>query len=243
MGVDVGDYNHDGLPDLWVANYQHEPFALYRNEGGCLFTHVSQLTGITSVGGLYVGFGTTFADLNRDGWEDILVANGHVLFFPVEAPFRQQPLIQINEQGKFFRRQRLDNDPYFGKAHTGRGLMAGDLDDDGDMDFCFVNNGDPCGLLRNDSTDDGQWLRVRLVGTASNRGAIGATLTLHTDQGEMLRFVKGGSSYASHCDVRPLWGFPEGTKLKSLTVTWPSGTKQKVDVLAANQELTIVEPR
>ena len=243
MGMDVGDYNHDGLPDLWVANYQHEAFALYRNEGSALFTHVSQLTGITAVGGLYVGFGTVFADLNRDCFEDIVVANGHVLFYPSDAPFRQEPLIHMNQQGKFFRRQRLDSDAYFGKGQTGRGLMAGDLDDDGDVDFCFVNNGDPCGLLRNDSTDDGDWLRVRLIGSASNRGGVGATLTLHTDQGDLLRFVKGASSYVSHCDVRPMWGFPRGTKLLGLSITWPSGTRQKIENLAANQEFTVVEPR
>ena len=242
MGVDVGDFNRDGLPDIWVANYQHEANALYRNDGDAQFTHVSRPLGITAVGGLYVGFGTVFADLNRDGFEDIVIANGHVQFFPIEAPLRQEPLIQINEKGERFRRQRLDSDPYFGTGHTGRGLMAGDVDDDGDVDFCFVNNNDPCGLLRNDSVDDGQWLRVRLIGTASNRNGIGARLTLHTSQGDMLRMVKGSCSFVSQCDLRPMWGLPKDATISGLSITWPSGKTQDVEAMP-NQELTVLEPQ
>lgn len=242
MGVDVGDYNRDGLPDLWVVNYQHEANALYRNEGDGRFFYVSRPMGITAVGGLYVGFGTVFADLNRDGYEDIVIANGHVQFFPVQSPLRQEPIIQINEDGKRFRRQRLDSDPYFGTGHLGRGLAVGDVDDDGDVDFCFINNNDPCALIRNDSIDDGQWLRARLIGADSNRDGIGAVLRLHTDHGEMLRMVKGSSSFASQCDIRPMWGLPKGTAIIGLTVTWPSGKSQEVEVAAADQELVILEP-
>jgi hypothetical protein len=242
MGVDVGDFNRDGLPDIWVANYQHEANALYRNDGDGQFTHVSRPLGITAVGGLFVGFGTVFADVNRDGYEDIVVANGHVQFFPTNAPLRQEPLIQLNEKGERFRRQRLDSDPYFGTGHTGRGLMVGDMDDDGDLDFCFVNNNDACALIRNDSLDDGQWLSVRLIGTDSNRDGIGAVLVLHTDQGDMLRMVRAARSFVSHCDLRAMWGLPKEAKVSSLTITWPSGKTQEVQV-TPSQEFTLVEPR
>ena len=243
MGVDVGDYNRDGLPDLWVTNYQYEANALYRNDGEGHFSHVSRRMGITAVGSLYVGFGTVFSDLNRDGYEDLVIANGHVQFYPTQAPFRQEPLLFLNDQGRIFRRLRMKSDAYFGTAHTGRGLMAGDMDDDGDTDFCFVNNNDPCGLLRNDSTDDGQWLRVRLVGTASNRDGIGAILRLKTSDGEILRMVKGSSSFASQCDLRPMWGVPAASQIQELSITWPSGIVQVVAVTKGGQELIIEEPK
>ncbi|HUE72135.1 MAG TPA: CRTAC1 family protein [Pirellulaceae bacterium] len=243
MGADVADFNRDGLPDLWVTNYQYETNGLYRNEGEGQFAHVSRRLGITAIGGLYVGFGTVFADLNRDGYEDLVIANGHVQFFPVQSPFLQEPIIFLNDKGRIFRRLRMNDDPYFGKGHAGRGLMAGDLDNDGDTDFCFVNNNDPCGLIRNDSVDDGQWLSVRLVGTTSNRDGIGAVLRLQTTDGEMMRMVKGSSSFASQCDLRPLWGVPAGCQIQGLSITWPSGIVQSVAVTKGGQELTILEPK
>ncbi len=101
MGVDVGDFNGDGQFDLWVANYVEEPFALYRNMGGSLFQHVSRSTGINVLGGLYVGFGTGFADLDRDGDEDLVVANGHVFEHPATAPIHQLPLLLRNDDGRY----------------------------------------------------------------------------------------------------------------------------------------------
>jgi hypothetical protein len=243
MGVDVGDFNRDGMPDLWVTNYQYEANALYQNDGDGQFAHASRRLGITAVGGLYVGFGTAFTDLDRDGYEDLVIANGHVQFYPTQSPFRQEPIVFLNDKGEVFRRLRMDSDPYFGKGHTGRGLMTGDLDDDGDTDFCFVNNNDPCALIRNDSIDENQWLRVRLVGTASNRDGIGAMLRLQTSDGEILRMVKGSSSFASQCDLRPLWGVPASSQIQGLSITWPSGTVQTVAVSNGGQELTILEPK
>jgi hypothetical protein len=240
MGVDVGDYNRDGRPDLWVTNYEHEAFGLYRNDGE-LFTHVSNPLGITALGGVFVGFGTVFADLDRDGFEDIVVNNGHVQFFPQACPIDQDPVILMNQKGQRFRRLKLPNDPFFGGAYCGRGLAGGDLDDDGDLDFCFVsNNNQPSYLLRNDSTDDGRWLRMRLIGSKSNRDGIGAKVTLHTDSGDLVRFVKGAVSFASHCDLRPIWGFPKEALLQEVTIQWPSGVQQKIGV-SAQTEPTILE--
>ena len=241
MGVDVGDFNRDGLPDLWVTNSQLEVNALYRNEGEGRFLHVSRRLGIGLTRGGYVGFGTVFADLDRDGFEDLVVANGHVQFFPDLSPLRQEPTVFFNDQGRQFRRVRMDSDPYFAKGQTGRGLAAGDFDNDGDVDFCFVNNDDVCGLIRNDSTDNGRWLRVRLIGAGSNREAIGAMVKLHTDQGDQLRLVKGGSSYASQCDRRLLWGIPANGQVQGLTVCWPSMRVRTYEVPSLGTEMTLVE--
>ncbi len=241
MGIDLADYNHDGLPDIWVANYERESFAMYVNDGRGFFRHVSEPLGITAIGGVFVGFGTMFVDLDRDGYEDVLVNNGHVQFHPQETPVHQLPLLLMNQKGNSFDRVRLGESSYFDTPHLGRGLAIGDLDNDGDYDFGFTNNNEPSALVRNDSTDGNSWLRVRLVGRASNRDAIGTRLVLETEGGKLLRFVKSGASYVSHCDDRPLFAFPKGTKLQSLAIHWPSGKIQRATDFLAGDELTIVE--
>src|SRR5207244_3940945 len=96
MGVQIFDFNLDGLPDLWVTNFEDQSSALYRNLGNCLFRHVSRATGIAAVGGLYVGWGTEAADFDRDGDEDLIVSNGHVLHFPRRAPVKQRLVLFEN---------------------------------------------------------------------------------------------------------------------------------------------------
>lgn len=251
MGVDLGDYNLDGLPDLWVANFEEEAFALYRNDGGAQFIHVSQATGVTSLGGLYVGFGTVYADIDRDGDEDLLVSNGHVINYPKVAPVRQQPLLLVNRldrgENRFFK-AKFPKGTYFYAVHRGRGLIAADMDDDGDQDFVFTHNDDePAAVLRNDTTDKNSWLRVRLIGRRSNRDAIGARLVLTTTKGKktrhQMRQVKGGCSYLCQNDLRQLWGVPQGEEIRKLAIYWPgSTTPSEITDLEANRGYTFYEP-
>ncbi|HEX7446215.1 MAG TPA: CRTAC1 family protein [Pirellulales bacterium] len=242
MGVDLGDYNADGLPDIWVANFEEESFSLYRNDGSAQFVHVSQGTGITALGHLYVGFGTVFVDFDRDGDEDFLVSNGHVINYPKAAPIRQEPLALVNNQGRFAKAVFAPGG-YFSNPHRGRGLAISDLDDDGDLDMAFSHNdGEPNALVANDTPNDNGWLRVRLIGTRSNRDAIGAWLVLHTSAGDQLRLIKGGGSYLSQCDLRPFWGVSAGAHISGLSIHWPSGHAQEYPLSEANQTVTIVEP-
>ncbi|MGH7135385.1 MAG: FG-GAP repeat domain-containing protein, partial [Pirellulales bacterium] len=157
MGADVGDYDLDGLPDIWVSNFEEESFSLYRNDSQLpgQFVHVSQGTGITALGKLYVGFGTVFADVDCDGDEDFVVSNGHVINFPKAAPIRQEPLVLINDQGRFNKAVFPPNG-YFSLPHRGRGLASSDLDDDGDLDFVFSHNdGERNALVSNDTPRKG----------------------------------------------------------------------------------------
>jgi hypothetical protein len=239
MGVDVCDFNADGLADLWVANYEREAFALYRNEGAGQFLHVSQSTGITALGGLFVGFGTACADLDRDGDEDFAVANGHVIKYPEASPRRQLPLLLCN-QGKRFQRVAFPADSYFSKPHEGRGLAIGDLDQDGDLDLVVSHLNDPVAVLEN-RTPGGNWVGARLIGVASPRDAIGARLILHTSRGDQVRRVKGGGSYLSHSSSLVFWGLPENAEVRGATIHWPSGRTQHV-AAEPNQVFTIVEP-
>lgn len=241
MGVDVGDYDLDGRPDLWVANYVREANALYRNLGRGEFQHVSKPTGLNNLGGLFVGFGTAFADLECDGDEDLVVANGHVVGKPPTAPVKQLPLLLMNQDG--FHRIRLPESSYFASPHLGRGLATCDLDDDGDLDLVVTHLVDePPALLRNDTPRRGDWLRVHLIGTASNRGAVGAELRLHTSDRMLLRVCKGGGSYLSHSDPRPFFGIPAGATIEKLVITWPSGEPQTITDVELNTTLQVVEP-
>jgi hypothetical protein len=229
MGVDVGDFNRDGLADIWVANFEVESFALYRNEGSHQFLHVSQATGVTALNGLFVGFGTAFADLNLDGYEDLVVTNGHVIKYPKMAPLLQKPLVLLSERGRHFRRLAMADSPYFNEDHGGRGLAVGDLDNDGDLDLVFANNEEAAAVLRNDSVAPGRTVQLRLIGTASNRDAIGARLKLSTESGSQWRYMKGGASYLSHSDQRVVWGIPERETPGEIKIYWPKGgAEQKV---------------
>lgn len=244
MGTDLGDYDLDGWPDIWVANFEEESFSLYRNDSQWpgQFVHVSQGTGITALGRLFVGFGTVFADVDRDGDEDFVVSNGHVINYPKAAPIRQEPLVLVNDHGHFAKAV-FPADSYCARPHRGRGLASSDLDDDGDLDFVYSHNdGEPNALVENETAPRGGWLRVRLIGTRSNRDAIGARLVLRTTSGDQLRLVKGGGSYESQSDMRPFWGIPQGAEVRGLTIHWPAGEEQEYALTKGDQSLTIIEP-
>jgi hypothetical protein len=241
MGVDVLDYNLDGRQDLWVANFEHEAFALYRSEGGGYFLCVSSATGITALGGLYVGFGTAASDLDRDGDEDILVANGHVLRHPVAAPVSQLTLLLENESPRPFFEPAEFPQGYFAVPHRGRGLATADLDRDGDQDVLVTHVNEPVAMLINQTQTDAAWLAVRLIGRHSNRDGVGARIVLHTTSGERVRQVKGGGSYLSHGDRNPFWGLPAGTSVSGLSIHWPSGIEQQVGPVTLNRLVTVIE--
>jgi hypothetical protein len=240
MGLDLGDFNLDGLPDLWVANYERESLALYRNEGNCQFLHVSRSTGVTAVGSLFVSFGTLFFDFDRDGDEDIFVSNGHVIRFPVNAPLKQMPLLFENRGGRFVNVAPVAGE-YLAAPHLGRGVAAGDIDNDGDIDLILAPINEPAAVLINESSDSNHWLRVRLIGTRSQRDAVGARVELIASSGRQTRQVKGGGSYLSQSDLQCFFGIPHDAKIEKLSIRWPAGGTQELTDLAPDRALTIVE--
>jgi hypothetical protein len=242
MGVDLCDFNHDGLPDLWVVNYESETHALYQNEGDMFFRHVSQSAGISAIGGMFVGWGTNCVDLDRDGDEDIFVSNGHVIRHPTNAPLMQLPVILESVEGGRFRAAAAPSTGYFSEQHMGRGSAAGDLDQDGDVDLVISRINAPVAILSNETTRKGAWIGFDLIGTASPRDPIGSVLTVKTSSGKQTRHRKGGGSFASSNSRIVDFGLGDAASVESVEIRWPSGQVQHLADLKLNSVNQVVEP-
>jgi hypothetical protein len=245
MGVDLFDHNLDGLPDIWVVNYETESSALYQNDGDLFFKHVSQPMGINRVGQLFVGWGTCCFDVDCDGDEDMFVSNGHVIRYPVNAPLRQTPLLFRNQArnnpDEIFENVAPAIEGYMSEPHMGRGAVASDLDQDGDVDLAISHTNEPVAVVANETAANGNWLEVELFGTVSPRDAVGAVVRVTTAERDFIRHWKGGGSYASSNSRVLHFGLGEAQDVQSLEITWPSGVKQIVEAPQINRLLQVVE--
>jgi hypothetical protein len=250
MGLAAADYDGTGRFSLFVTNYQHEAHALYRNRGGGQFIYASRAAGITAIGLVYVGFGTWFIDFDRDGAEDIVIANGHVVHIPPPpGEVKQQPILfrNLRAPGQQPYQVRFANvadqaGPYFRSKHTGRGLAVGDLDNDGRPDLVISHQNEPVVVLQNILDNEHHWLGVRLSGK-KYRDAVGARLTLEVGGQQLVRTLIGGGSYLSACDSRILFGLGPNQNPGKLTIRWPSGQQQVFDGLRADRYWQIREDK
>lgn len=242
MGIDLGDYNLDGLPDLFVSNFQNEQFALYRNLGEGMFQHVSSSTGMLTLSSGYVGWGTVFLDADSDGDEDIFVANGHVQRLPLNSTVKQLAVAMENVDGRFHQVNESVGE-YFKQSHEGRGIAMGDLNNDGKLDMVISHINASPSILINRTENNNKSLVIRLRGVSSNRAAIGARVTVTSDNNQWQRQIKGGTSFASTHDPRLFFGIPESETVKTVTVDWPSGITQTVDGVDIDSVLSLIEPK
>ena len=239
MSIDLGDYNGDGLGDLWVSNYERETFAMYRNQTGSFFRHVSDVTGIGAVAGKFVGWGAAFCDVDLDGDEDVLTANGHVQYFPGHAPYLQRMLLFENQSGTHF----IDvarNSPDLTVPRNGRGLSVGDLDRDGRPDMVVSQLNLPVVSFRNTSRSEGSFLNIEVIGTRSARHAVGAAVFASTALRKHWRPIKGGGSYASSFAPESHFGIPAGQQ-PTVDVRWPDGTQQHLGIVEPGQRYRVIE--
>jgi hypothetical protein len=222
--------------------------ALYHNDGSGLFTDRAQNNGIARISMRSLTFGTFFFDYDLDGRLDIFALNGHVSDdISVVQPniqYAQPPHLFRNLGKSQFEDVTATLGPALARAVVGRGAAYGDVDNDGDLDLLITANHGPARLLRNDNANQNDMLRVKTVGTRSNRDGIGATITLTTSQGtRLVRMVKTGSSYLSQSELPVTFGLgkPVEGKTVKLTIAWPSGQRDSLSNIRVNQFLTVQE--
>jgi predicted nucleotidyltransferase len=238
MGVDAGDYNGDGLPDLVVTNFSHDYNALYQSGPAGLFTDRSYAAGIASTAGPYLGWGVKFVDLDNDGRLDVFIANGHV--YPevdkhgLGTRYHQRKQVFINE-GTRFRHATTDIGGGLLIEKSSRGAAFGDYDNDGDVDVLVVNMNDRPTLLRNDTPPGRHWINLRLAGSKSNRDGIGARVRVTTGKRTQTATVRGDGSYLSHSDTRAHFGLGDATRVDRLEIRWPSGLVETATGLAGDR--------
>lgn len=245
MGVAVGDYNLDGKLDIFKTHFSDDTSVLYRNDGGGEFTDVTIPAGF-GVETRYTCWGAGFADFDNNGWPDIAVVTGSV-YPEVEAQFPDYPLktprfiFRNLGNGKF---EELIDKAGLGIAapHCSRGCAFGDFDNDGDVDMVIINLNEPPSLLRNDVTGDGNWLKVLLIGTKSNRSAIGSTVIAKYGGKIQAQAVMAQSSFYSVNDRRLHFGLGDSSHV-DLEVHWANGLVERFQTVEANQLATITEGR
>jgi hypothetical protein len=248
MGTDAGDFDNSGRQSLIIGNFTGESMTLYYNDASGLFTDETASSGIGPPSARSLTFGTFFFDYDLDGRPDIVAVNGHVAddisSVQPSLHYAEPPLLFRNLGSGRFEDVSSRVGPAFRVPMVARGAAYADFDHDGDLDLVITTNNGPARLLRNDNGNQNDMLRVKLEGTRSNRDAIGARVVLTTANGTRLsEMVKSGSSYLSQSEFPLTFGLgaPAGGKNVSLEIAWPSGRKESISHVAANQFLTVKE--
>jgi enediyne biosynthesis protein E4 len=242
MGVDAADYDGDGWQDLFVANIDYEFFSLYHNEKDVTFT--DEPREIAAATQLLSGWGLRFFDYDNDSDPDLLLVNGHPDDFVEMHNARvkyKEPLVLFANNGGEFKNVSQNSGAVFSRNFSGRGMITGDFDNDGDLDVGVSNNGEAPLLLRNEGGNKNNWLGLTLVATKSNPAAVGAVITWQAGTLKRSRLKTGGGSYLSSHDPREILGVGSATKIDSVEIRWPSGKVDRLTNLPLNTYIKIVE--
>jgi hypothetical protein len=248
MGVDSGDYSGSGRSSLLVANFSNEMIGLYHNEGNGLYVDEAPASTVGRASMLTLAFGIFFFDYDLDGRLDIFAGNGHVAddiaAVQPSVTHAQRPHVFRNLGDRRFEPVASQLGPALQQPIVARGAAHGDIDNDGDLDVLVSTNDGPAVVFRNDGGNQNRFLRVRTIGTRSNRDGIGAKVTVTlADRSRQWRLVRTGSSYCSQSDTAVTFGLGASQRVESIEVAWPSGQVDGTGPVVANQVAFVEEGR
>ncbi|HEX4543527.1 MAG TPA: CRTAC1 family protein [Candidatus Acidoferrum sp.] len=250
MGVDAADYDHSGFPSLLITNFSNQMLSLYHNEGKGLFVDEAPRSEIGRASLLTLGFGCFFFDYDLDGWPDVLVANGHIdadiQRVQANVKYAMPPhLFRNMGKGKFVEVTKSVGQA-FATPRVGRGAAYADIDNDGRLDLLLSTNGGPVYLFRNEAqgaTPPNRSLRVKLIGTKSNRDGIGAIAKLTAGGETQTQMLRSGSSYLSASELVLTFGLGQRDKAEAIEIRWPSGQVDKLSDVATGATITVTETK
>lgn len=243
MGLGIGDFNCDGFLDIFKTHFCEDTSVLYQNDGKGYFQDVTIRSGL-GVETRFVGWGAGMVDLDNDGLPDLFCTTGMV-YPEIERklpgyPYKSPNVIFRNLGGGKFEELLEQAGPGISEEHSSRGVAFGDFDNDGDVDVLVINQNEPPSLLRNDLSGSNHWLKVLLVGSTSNRSAIGALVVAEYGGRKQAQAVLAQSSYLSVNDRRLHFGLGQATSA-SLTIRWPNGGQERIAGVAAGRLVVIRE--
>ncbi len=247
MGVDAADFDNSGTSGVAITNFDNEMIGLYRALGNGTYEDVAMQAGVGPISKNTLGFGCVFLDADLDGILDLLVANGHidetVRNIRGNVGYAQPPQLFLNGGKRTFRDVAAEIGDGFSQPKVGRGLAYGDFDRDGDVDILMTTNNGPGFLFRNDQLAGNRSIRFHLVGTTSNRDAIGATVRIFHDGSSQSRLVKGGSSYLSQSELPVTFGLGKRDRIDRVLIQWPNGKIEEYKNLAAGRAYECIEAK
>jgi hypothetical protein len=246
MGVDFEDYNNDGWPDIIITDLANQRYALYTNLKDGTFDYSTAVSGLSAISLLHSGWGVRFLDYDNDGWKDLLIVQSHVIdTIQLSEPhlrYRESPLLLQNDKGKRFVDVSAGSGEVFHQEWAARGLAVGDINNDGKLDAVVTSNDGPAWVLLNETETANHWITLNLVGTKSNRDAIGAQVKVSTLAGDQFGTVTTSSSYQSSGDKRLHFGLGTSESIREIDIRWPSGIRQVLHDQKPDQIVKITEP-
>jgi len=248
MGVDAADYDHSGFPSLLITNFSNQMLSLYHNEGKGLFVDEAPRSEIGRASLLTLGFGCFFFDYDLDGWPDVLVANGHIdadiQRVQANVKYAMPPHLFRNLGKGKFEEVTKSLGPAFAAPRVGRGAAYADINNDGRLDLLLSTNGGPVYLFRNEAQGaaaSNNSLRIKLIGTKSNRDGIGATVQLSAGGETQTQMLRSGSSYLSASELVLTFGLAHNERVNEIEIRWPSGEIDRLSNVTASQTVTVTE--
>jgi enediyne biosynthesis protein E4 len=246
MGVDAADYDRSGRPHLATGNFLNEMIGLYHNQNGRTFVDLAPRSEVGRASLLSVTWAVMFLDYDLDGFLDLFAVNGGTdesQGMDARARLSQPPLLLRNRGNGTFENVTTSLGQAINKPIMGRGGAYLDFDSDGDLDIALTTLSGPAALFRNDGGNRHKWLRVRTVGTLSNKSGIGTVVRVTSASGTQSQTVHSGSSYASQSELTLTFGLGDDPRVTRLELTWPSGKTQTFSDLAPNRAVTVDESR